>query len=274
MIIKTLLENEALSDEFLTEHGLSLYIETKERKIVFDTGATNKFIMNAKTLDVNLRLADMAILSHGHYDHGGGLLDFLDMNKDAYVYVQKGAFKGHGSLEENEEITDAGLDIEIKENERVKIVEEDIFFDDDLILFSHIKGKELVPRGNDTLLMKTEDKWEKDDFEHEQNLIIREGRNRVIIVGCSHKGIVNILNAAQEISDLPITHVLGGFHLYDLDLNSIEDMEFLKDVADRLLESNAIFYTGHCTGRDQYYKLKEFMGDKINELSTGISINI
>ena len=175
------------------------------------------------------------------------------MNKDAYEYEQKGAFKGHGSLEENEEITDAGLDIEIKENERVKIVDEDIFFDDDLILFSHIKGKELVPRGNDTLLMKTEDKWEKDDFEHEQNLIIREGRNRVLIVGCSHRGIVNILNAAQEISDLPITHVLGGFHLYDLDLNSIEDMEFLKDVADRLLESNAIFYTVHWTGRDQYY---------------------
>lgn len=274
MIIKTLLENEALSSDFLTEHGLSLYIETKERKILFDTGATNKFIMNAKTLDVNLREADMAILSHGHYDHGGGLLDFLDMNKEALVYIQKGAFKGHGALEDNKEVTDAGINIEIKENDQVKIVDEDIFFDDDLILFSHVKGKELIPRGNDTLLMKVGDEWEKDDFKHEQNLMIREGRNRVLIVGCSHRGIVNILDAALNISDLPITHVIGGFHLYDLDINNSKDMEFLEEVAKRLLETNAVFYTGHCTGRDQYAKLKDLMKDRIHELSTGLTIKI
>ncbi|MDY0236241.1 MAG: MBL fold metallo-hydrolase [Gudongella sp.] len=274
MIIKTLLEDETISDDLLTEHGLSLYIETKLRKIIFDTGKTNKFIVNAQTLDVNLKDADMAILSHGHYDHGGGLLDFLDVNKEAFVYIQKGAFTPHGSIKENEKIRDAGIDTEIEENERVKLVEEDIFFDEDLILFSHIEGEELVPRGNDTLLMKKYDLWEKDDFKHEQNLIIREGRNRVLIVGCSHRGIVNILKQAQEISDLPITHVIGGFHLYDLDLNDSLDMEFLKKVSDELVESGATFYTGHCTGRKQYYKLKEIMGDKINELSTGIIITI
>jgi 7,8-dihydropterin-6-yl-methyl-4-(beta-D-ribofuranosyl)aminobenzene 5'-phosphate synthase len=258
----------------LTEHGLSLYVETESRKIVFDTGATNKFIANASTLDVNLRRVDMAILSHGHYDHGGGMLDFLDMNTDAIVYIKKGAFIDHGSIQEGGEIRDAGIDIKIKENERVKIVEEDIFFDEDLILFSHIEGKELMPRGNDHLLMKKVDLWEKDDFKHEQNLIIREGRNRVLIVGCSHKGIVNILKQAQEISDLPITHVLGGFHLYDLDLKNTVDMEFLKSVSEELLDSGATFYTGHCTGIDQYYKLKEIMGDKVNKLSTGTTINI
>lgn len=274
MIVKVLLENEAISDDFLTEHGLSLYIETERRKIIFDTGATNKFIMNAKVLNVNLRDVDIAILSHGHYDHGGGLLDFLDMNQDAFVYIQKGAFKPHGAMEENGEIRDAGIDIKIKENDRIKIVEEGVFFDDDLILFSDIRGEELVPRGNDTLLMKKGGIWEKDDFKHEQNLIIREGRNRVLIVGCSHRGIVNILKQAQEISDLPITHVLGGFHLYDLNVNDSVDMDFLKDVSDRLLDSGATFYTGHCTGRVQYYKLKEIMGDRINQLSTGISISI
>lgn len=274
MIIKTLLENEAISDEFLTEHGLSLYIETERRKIVFDTGATNKFIMNAKTLDVNLRDADMAILSHGHYDHGGGLIDFLDMNEEAFVYVQKGAFTPHGAIEENGEIRDAGIDVKIKENDRIKIVEEDIFFDEDLIIFSHILEEDLIPGGNDDLLMKIEDTWIKDDFKHEQNLIIREGRNRVLVVGCSHRGIVNILKQAQEISDLPISHVIGGFHLYDLDLNNAEDMEFLESVSDKLLDSGAIFYTGHCTGRDQYHKLKELMGEKLKELSTGTIIKI
>ena len=274
MIIKTLLENEAISDEFLTEHGLSLYIETEKRKIVFDTGASNKFIMNAKILNVNLRDADMVILSHGHYDHGGGLLDFLDMNQDALVYIKQGAFTPHGAIKEDEKIKDAGIDIKIKENDRIKIVEKDIFIDNDLILFSHIQGEKMLPRGNDKLLMKTRDVWEKDDFKHEQNLLIREGRNRVLIVGCSHRGIVNILEQAQEITDLPITHVLGGFHLKDLDLNDSVDMDFLKDVSDRLLDSGAVFYTGHCTGRKQFYKLKEIMGDKINELSTGTIIYI
>lgn len=274
MIIKTLLENEAISDEFLTEHGLSLYIETEKRKIVFDTGASNKFIMNAKTLDLNLRDADMAILSHGHYDHGGGLLDFLDMNQDALIYIQEEAFIPHGAIKEDEEIRDAGIDIKIRENDRVKIVNKDIFFDDDLILFSDIQGEDLLPRGNDNLFMKKGEIWEKDDFKHEQNLIIKEGSNSVLIVGCSHKGIVNILKQAQKISDLPITHVVGGFHLKDLDLNDSIDRDFLKDISDRLLDSGAVFYTGHCTGRDQFYKLKETMKDRINELSTGTIINI
>ena len=72
MIIKVLSENTAASDEFGCEHGLSLYVETGKHRLLFDTGASDLFAKNAARLGVELSAVDTAVLSHGHYDHGGG----------------------------------------------------------------------------------------------------------------------------------------------------------------------------------------------------------
>ena len=80
MIIKTLVENTSLSKDFGSEHGLSLYIETKDSKILFDVGASELFLENAKKLNVDISNVDYLIISHGHYDHGGGLRGFLCKN--------------------------------------------------------------------------------------------------------------------------------------------------------------------------------------------------
>jgi mRNA degradation ribonuclease J1/J2 len=72
MIIKTLVENTALSKNFGSEHGLSLYIEANSHKILFDVGASELFLENAKKLNVDISEVDYLIISHGHYDHGGG----------------------------------------------------------------------------------------------------------------------------------------------------------------------------------------------------------
>ena len=87
MIIKVLAENNAVSDEFDTEHGLSLYIETGGKKILFDTGETDVFVKNARRLGVDLADVDMAVVSHGHCDHGGGLNTFYKENAKAPVYL-------------------------------------------------------------------------------------------------------------------------------------------------------------------------------------------
>ena len=77
MLIKTLVENTAISKDFGSEHGLSLYIETKKHKILFDVGASELFLKNAKKLDVSIADVDFLVISHGHYDHGGGLKSFI-----------------------------------------------------------------------------------------------------------------------------------------------------------------------------------------------------
>jgi len=273
LIIKTLLENRAIEEGFETEHGLSLYIEVGERKILFDAGETDAFIRNAIKMDVKLEDVDMMVLSHGHHDHGGGIRVFMELNEKALLYIHKEAFLPHGSVKEGER-KDAGIDHSLIHNDRVRLVDEDLYFGDDLVLFSHIKGEEMLPGGNSRLLMKKDSQWMRDDFHHEQNLLLKEGDRRVLVVGCSHRGIVNILDQCDNHLDRPLTAVLGGFHLYDLDKDRKEDMEFLRGIADRLEKRDAVYYTGHCTGYDQFSLLKEMMGDRIHILATGSIVEI
>ena len=99
MKVTTLMENTACAERYAAEHGLSLFIETKKINILFDSGSSEAFADNAEKLGVDLGTADIAILSHGHYDHSGGLLRFLKRNEKAPVYVQKDAFEEHFNIE-------------------------------------------------------------------------------------------------------------------------------------------------------------------------------
>ncbi|MCR3955878.1 MAG: MBL fold metallo-hydrolase [Gudongella sp.] len=139
MIIKTLLENRAIGEEFEAEHGLSLFAHVGERKILFDAGASDAFMRNASKMGVKLEDVDMMILSHGHYDHGGGIRAFMEINKKALVYIHKEAFRPHGSIKEGE-IKDAGIDLSLINQDRVRLVEDDLYFGDELVFFPISKG--------------------------------------------------------------------------------------------------------------------------------------
>ncbi|MBQ2720991.1 MAG: MBL fold metallo-hydrolase, partial [Clostridia bacterium] len=95
MTVTTLVENTAINDNFCSEHGLSLYIEVKGLRILFDMGQTELFAENAEKLGIDLENVDIAVISHGHYDHGGGLKKFLEINKKAPVYISRFAFEPH-----------------------------------------------------------------------------------------------------------------------------------------------------------------------------------
>ena len=92
MKITTLIENTACREGLVCEHGLSLYIETGSKRILFDAGQTGAFGDNAEKLGIDLSRVDLAVLSHGHYDHGGGLKRFLELNAAAPVYINQSAF--------------------------------------------------------------------------------------------------------------------------------------------------------------------------------------
>ena len=83
------MENTQKDDSILAEHGLSLYIETKNHKLLSDCGCTDAFIKNASVLGVDLSAVDSVFLSHGHYDHSGGILPFTKINSNASLYMQK-----------------------------------------------------------------------------------------------------------------------------------------------------------------------------------------
>ena len=82
-------ENTSVSESLEREHGLSVYIETADHHILFDTGAGCIFKSNAEKLGVDLSKVDLLVISHGHYDHGGGLRTFLEVNSHAKIFLHK-----------------------------------------------------------------------------------------------------------------------------------------------------------------------------------------
>lgn len=274
MIIKTLAENTAISAEFRTEHGLSLYIETNRHKLLFDLGASDLFIENAQKMDVDITQVDTVFISHGHYDHGGGLKAFLNANSRAKVYVNKRAFENHYANREGGKRAYIGLDKDIMESDRLIFVEDQLRLDEELELFSNVKGRKFYPSGNVDLLLKQDEQFILDDFAHEQNLIISEEGKRVLIAGCAHNGIVNIIEHMKEYMHEEPTHVIGGFHLHNRSAGKSESQETVGEIGRYLKNTGAQYYTCHCTGIEAYGWLRDVMDGQIEYLATGSQLKL
>lgn len=259
MRIITLMENTALTPALEVEHGLSLYVETRGRRLLFDTGQSAAFARNADRLGVDLCAVDTAVLSHGHYDHGGGLAEFLRQNTVAPVYLSPYAFEPHLSGPER----DIGLDSALRDCGRLRFVERETDLGDGLTLTPCAGAAPAVPLDPAGLFTRREGQLLPEDFRHEQYLIVEEGSCRIVFSGCSHRGILNIVHWLRP--DV----VVGGFHFKHLDLQKEAHRRLLEDAARRLLDSGAVFYTCHCTGEAAYRFLKDRMGDRLHALSTG-----
>lgn len=257
MRIITLIENTACREALAAEHGLSLYIETGDHKILFDAGQSAAFADNAEKLGVDLGRVDICILSHGHYDHGGGLKRFLEINDTAPIYVSRYAFELHyGSPERYN-----GLDQTLLESRRIRFVEDRLELDTGLTLFSCNDRQRPFYGDNFGLHVLEDGVLLPDDFRHEQYLLVEETGKRILFSGCSHKGILNIAHWFQP--DV----LIGGFHFMKL-----EDPLALTNAARQLAQQDTIYYTGHCTGQTQYDHLKRILGEKLHPISGGAEI--
>ncbi|MGF7059501.1 MBL fold metallo-hydrolase [Brassicibacter mesophilus] len=275
MKVITLLENRTISKEYKCKHGLSLYIETSNHKILFDTGTDESFAYNASKLGVNLEDIDIVVISHGHYDHGGGLQTFLKLNSKAKIYVGIGAFDKHlikllGVIKYN-----IGLKKELTSNNRFVFVDGMVRVDNELTLFGNVKGENLIPKGNDRLLKEYSDgSVKKDDFQHEVNLLINENDRYSLFCGCAHKGIINIIERTKEIIDKDLNTVIGGFHLMGMKVKHSNSKDFLDSLSNILSNNNIDnYYTCHCTGEQSYKYLSQKMSN-LNELKTGMVIEV
>lgn len=258
MKIWVLVENTKIRDDLIAEHGLSLYIETASHRILFDAGQSDAFFFNAEKIGVDLKAVDLAILSHGHYDHGGGMERFLQWNSIAPVYVSRDAFAPHFHGEEKY----IGLDPALKRWDRWVYVEDHCKIDAELSLHSCNRNTRPYPADSFGLQMQENGLLRPDDFRHEQYLLIREGEKTVLFSGCSHKGICNIATWFQP--DV----LIGGFHFSKLDPRG-KGADQLQKAERVLLQFPTLYYTGHCTGEEQYRFLRQSMGDRLRALSTG-----
>lgn len=266
MIIKTLVENTAVCDDFFCEHGLSLYIETKNHKIIFDTGQTDLFLKNAKKLDIDVAQVDTIILSHGHYDHGGGINTLLLENSKAKILINENAF---GDFY-NRTGKYIGIGQSLRNSERVVLTQDEYKIDEGVFLFTANQEERPFKTQSDNLFVNTNQKQELDTFLHEQYLYIVEDNKGVLISGCSHKGIMNILEFSKGFEP---DFFVGGFHFMNIELDK-DGKNKLDNISQELLKYKTKYYTCHCTGVLQYEYLKQNMGERIDYLSSGKSIVI
>ena len=258
MKITVLSENTSTREGCEAEHGLSLYIKTEKHTILFDMGQSDIFAKNAEKLGCDMNAVDIAILSHGHYDHGGGISEFLSLNDHAPVYLSRFAFGEYYHGEDRY----IGIDPKLRRNKRLKITHDKLVIDDELSLHSCNLLSRPFDMGSFGLTEKTKDGFIPDRFLHEQYLLIKEGEKRILISGCSHKGAVNLVSWFS-----PDVFV-GGFHF-----SSIPEGDRLKELAKLLNKTRTQYFTCHCTGVPQFEFMKKHMDD-LTYVSAGSSFFI
>ena len=234
------------------EHGLSLFIETGPHRILFDAGQSDLFARNADALGIDLTAADLAVLSHGHYDHGGGMKEFLRLNHTAPLYINRNAFGPYYNGEKY-----IGLDPALKDHPRVVLTGDKTVVAENMTLFTCNEREKTVDFGSFGLSVLKNGEHLPDGFLHEQYLFIEENGKRVLISGCSHKGILNIMDWFRP--DV----LVGGFHF-----SKLPQDDTLRKYAEALNAFDADYYTCHCTGTEQYEYMNRFM-TRLHYISAG-----
>lgn len=257
MKVHVLMENSAARPEFAAEHGLSLLIEVGGQRILFDTGATAAFADNAQKMGVDLQAVDVCVLSHGHYDHGGGLQRFLQLNDHAPVWVSPHAFDTHY----NALGKDIGLNPELREHPRIRPATEAVLrLAPGVVLHQAADMPTPYPAEGRDMTAVIDGVRVPEDFRHEQYLVVESAGQRVLFSGCSHRGVLNIAEYFR--ADI----LVGGFHYMRC---TQHDSERLQEAARVLLSLPTRYYTGHCTGEWAFSELKKSLGERLCGFSAG-----
>jgi len=242
MRITALVENQSKTG-LKSAHGLALYIETPDNKILFDVGPDDTLFENSKALGINLTEIDTVIISHGHMDHGGALEPFLKLNNKAKVYAQRKAFERH-YVKSLFIKRDVGIAPELLTHPQVVLLDGDYKISDGLMLFTTPNIDKYRSTANKTLYTNSG----RDDFQHEQSLMIL-GEPNTLIMGCGHAGIVNILEKAMPYKPQVC---VGGYHLWNPKSKKTVSDELLEGIAQELKKYNILYYTCHCTGQKAF----------------------
>lgn len=276
--IVNLIENTEGREGCAYAHGLSFYVETLKHKLLLDLGPSEETLHNAEKLGLDLSEIDTVILSHGHYDHSGGIIPFVKINPGADIYMQDTAdadyYADDGEKAEGERYRYIGIDKDISELPQVVKLHGDYRIDDELELFTIKKRSHELPFTNKRLLKKENDGYVRDDFVHEQYLVISEGDKRILLSGCAHNGIPNILDAFKDKFGAAPDVVTSGFHLMKKAEYTDEELREIMDISKELTQYPTQFFTCHCTGEPAYKLMKLTMGEKLQYVHSGEELKL
>lgn len=251
------------------EHGLSFFIEANGRRILFDTGKGEALPYNANALGVSLSNLDAVVLSHGHYDHTGGLPFVFAQNKEAPIYCHPSVCKDRFSIRAGEP-RPISMPPSVRESfnallpERVRYVTEPMELFPGIVVAGEIPRNETWEDTGGPFFIDKEGEH-PDAIEDDTALWVETPSGIVAVAGCSHSGIVNILNHIRRLRpDKKLRAVIGGFHL--LEASDERVSRTIAAFEDLSLET---VIPCHCTGPRQIRMLEEAFGDRFLQCRSG-----
>ena len=262
-----------------TEWGLSLHVKCDNFSLLFDTGSSGRFEDNAAALGIDIASVELAVLSHGHYDHGGGLRSFLTANSKAVVYMGKGADADlYAKLFGVKRYVGLEKEIFREYRDRIRFLDETTELRRGVFAIIPIRESYALPKGNRFLFRRKGSTLLPDDFSHELVLAVQTDGGVVVFTGCSHHGIVNILATVRDaLPNRRIKALFGGIHLVSLPFSWTlsERKESVRRLGQQLLQSQVeTFYTCHCTGSKGFRILKDMMGETLSYFSAGSTTHL
>ncbi len=279
MVLKiiTLSENTVDAPGLLAEWGLSILIETGIVTILLDTGQSISVIHNAKMLGIDLHKVDKIVLSHGHFDHTGGLENVLrQMNKTVEIIAHPETLTAKFQGNKKGSKKSIGLPFQLPELEalgaKFKLSKKPVKITPDIMTTGEVPMsvdfEEITP---DRFFVKENpQRWHPDEFNDDLALIINTGPGLLVILGCAHRGMINTLYHAQKLTGRKeIRLVIGGSHL----LNSSRERVYKTIAALKELDVKKVGLS-HCTGQEASAIMAQELGDRFfyNNACTGIDI--
>ncbi len=269
MRLTTLVENKASRPGLCAEHGLSVLVENGTERLLFDTGQTDCLIHNLEVLNIDPAGIDRVVLSHGHYDHAGGLPSLSAFTRPVVYahpeifrrrYAAKGQLRYIGIKNRN-----------FYEQQGVRFVLSDQ--PTEVIADVHTTGYEtmatpfeIVDKG---FVYETDNGYAKDNVPDDQSLVLNTPRGLFVLFGCAHRGIINIMRQSEQRFGKKVFGFMGGTHLGAAE----EDQVRLTIDALKAMDLEIVAPL-HCTGTAATARLAGEFGDRFMSLNGGSAIDV
>jgi 7,8-dihydropterin-6-yl-methyl-4-(beta-D-ribofuranosyl)aminobenzene 5'-phosphate synthase len=249
----------------LGEHGFSAFVETDRGNYLFDTGGGHSIVANSLALDKDLRTVRKIFLSHGHYDHTGGLPEVLKLRGNIDVHAHPHVFLDRmAMLEENGKETKRFVGIPYKKGYLESLGANFVFnnafteVEKGIYLTGEVPRKTPFEKADSRLFSEIDGKTTQDIFLDDQSLILDSERGMILILGCAHSGMINIIHhVINKTGKQKFYAILGGTHL---DFLTPKQLEESINVLNQLeIERIGV---SHCTGMRAACRLHLEFGDR------------